>query len=104
MKIPREKAKLGLKIPVTKNLSPSKLAFIKTGPLRKKEYIWIPREMLDIIAHDAAEEAYRKAAVSTLRKLRDLDEMPLKKFIESVQKYAEYLAKEYDITPKDLGK
>jgi hypothetical protein len=73
-------------------------------PSAKLVFIRIERETLEYELHRVSEEAYRKAAISTLRKFRDLDEMSLKEYLKSVKKYREYLIKEYDITPEDLGK
>jgi hypothetical protein len=56
----------------------------------------------ELEAHDSnvQEEAYRKAAISTINNLVALDEYPISKAMKKLSKYANYLVKMYKLEVK----
>jgi len=48
-------------------------------------------------------EAYKKAAIATIKKLRIINQEPIYKVLQDLRQYEEYLIRENNLTPEDVN-
>jgi hypothetical protein len=56
----------------------------------------------DRLYEDGQKEAYKKAAIATIRKLHVLNNEPIIKALNDLRRYEEYLIRENNLTPEDV--
>jgi len=59
-------------------------------------------EINAVLRENAQKEAYKKAAIATIKKLRVLNREPIFKALHDLERYEEYLIRDNNLSPEDV--